>query len=175
MLGSPPCLAVTATATQSVQKDIGEKLFMNNHKKVIYSVDRPMISYHVDHCESINDKLNRLIEIVRSSSGPGMIYFTSRMSAENCYQITTREWSRTCYVLSWRLEQKIDFLIQQQFMNSQLDVICCTSAFGMGLDKRDIRYVIHFHYPTELESYVQEVGGRGSARRSTKCCHLVTL
>src|SRR5690625_5385315 len=64
------------------------------------------------------------------------------------------------------MEQIDRISIQQQFMNDQLDVICCTSAFGMGINKPNIRLVIHYHFPSQIESFIQEVGRAGRDGRS---------
>ncbi|MFC0559839.1 RecQ family ATP-dependent DNA helicase [Halalkalibacter alkalisediminis] len=157
-LGHPPCLAITATATKVVQKDICSQLLLTTPTSIIYSVDRPMISYHVESCPTAKDKIERIKELVKRLRGPGMIYFSSRMWAENIsYLLKEAGIGRVAYYHGG-LSTEDRLLIQQQFMNDQIDIICCTSAFGMGINKKNIRYVIHFHYPVDIESYVQEVG-----------------
>ncbi|NEU31096.1 ATP-dependent DNA helicase RecQ [bacterium LRH843] len=158
LLGEPPCLAVTATATKEVQEDICTRLAMKHPVQAIYSVDRPIISYRVEHCTTIQEKMVKLKELIHSLSGPGMIYFSSRMWAEKCARILQEEGVHRVAYYHGGLTTEDRLLIQQQFMNGEIDVICCTSAFGMGINKKDIRYVIHFHYPADLESYVQEIG-----------------
>ncbi len=157
-LGSPPCLAVTATAPPLVQEDICNMLEMTAPQKIIYSVDRPMISYYKLEFQTSAEKIERLKELVQSLEGPGLIYFSSRMAAEKCAHTLQEQRMKRVAHYHGGLVTEERLLIQQQFMNGELDVICCTSAFGMGINKKDIRYVIHFHYPTELEAYVQEVG-----------------
>lgn len=160
-LGNPPCLALTATAPPLVQKDICEKLQMTNCEKIIYSVDRPNISFHQYTCIHTDDKMNKLYELISELQGPGLIYFSSRMFAESTsYLLKEKGVQRVAYYHGG-LETEERLLIQQQFMNDQLDVICCTNAFGMGINKKDIRYIIHYHYPPQLEAYVQEVGRAG--------------
>ena len=157
-LGGPPCLAITATATKEVQKDICNQLLLTSPSSIIYSVDRPMISYHVEPCPTAKDKIVRIKDLVKKVKGPGMIYFSSRMWAENVsYLLKEAGIGRVAYYHGG-LSTEDRLLIQQQFMNGQIDIICCTSAFGMGINKKNIRYVIHFHYPVDVESYVQEVG-----------------
>jgi ATP-dependent DNA helicase RecQ len=158
VLGSPPCLAITATATKTVQEDIRAILLMNNPTNLIYSVDRPELSYRVEYCETVQDKIERVEQLVHSLNGPGMIYFSSRMWAENVAALLKRKGVGRVAYYHGGLATEDRLLIQQQFMNGQINVICCTSAFGMGINKKNIRYVLHFHYPVELESYVQEVG-----------------
>ncbi|MDT8860053.1 ATP-dependent DNA helicase [Alkalihalobacillus sp. MEB130] len=158
VLGNPPCLAITATATKSVQKDISNRLVMDQPRYLIYSVDRPSISYRVEICETHGQKMERVEQIVQSIAGPGMIYFSSRMWAENVAAwLKQKDVGRVAFYHGG-LTTEDRLLIQQQFMNGQIDVICCTSAFGMGINKKDIRFVLHFHYPVDMESYVQEIG-----------------
>ncbi|WP_332693457.1 RecQ family ATP-dependent DNA helicase [Halalkalibacter lacteus] len=158
LFGNPPCLAITATATRGVQEDIRAMLLMGRPIYLIYSVDRPEISYRVEHCETVQAKIERVQQLVETLNGPGMIYFSSRMWAENVASLLKRKGVLRVAYYHGGLATEDRLLIQQQFMNGQIDVICCTSAFGMGINKKDIRYVLHFHYPIELESYVQEVG-----------------
>ncbi|GAE35888.1 RecQ family ATP-dependent DNA helicase [Halalkalibacter akibai] len=157
-LGDPTCLAITATATKTVQKDICDRLMLINPHRFIYSVDRPQISYYMEKCLTTNEKVNRVKDLAKSLEGPGMIYFSSRMWAENICHLLKREGIARVAYYHGGLTNEDRLLIQQQFMTGQIDLICCTSAFGMGINKKDIRYVIHFHYPVDLESYVQEVG-----------------
>lgn len=161
LLGHPPCLAVTATATKAVQEDICQRLLMDDPKKIIYSVDRPMISYRVERCQTVDEKIKRVHDLVQSLKGPGMIYFSSRKWAEKCARLLKQKGIDRVAYYHGGLSTEDRLLIQQQFMNGQTDVICCTSAFGMGMNKKDIRYVLHFHYPAEFESYVQEIGRAG--------------
>ncbi|MCL7745869.1 RecQ family ATP-dependent DNA helicase [Halalkalibacter alkaliphilus] len=157
-LGNPPCLAITATATKEVQQDISVRLHMNAPCYLINSVDRPSITYHVETCETNQQKMKRVEQLVEYLQGPGMIYFSSRMWAENVAATLKRKGFGRVAHYHGGLSTEDRLLIQQQFMNGQLDVICCTSAFGMGINKKDIRYVLHFHYPIDMESYVQEIG-----------------
>lgn len=159
--GSPTVLALSATATPEVQDDIIEKLNRPKMKKRIYSMDKPNISFSVEHHNTPEEKVKRLIDLLSTNHSAVMIYFSSRQWAE-----------KVAYELHEKLEQEVAFyhggmeqtdrmLVQQQFMNDQLDIICCTSAFGMGVDKRNIRLVVHFHIPSQLESFIQEVGRAG--------------
>lgn len=157
-LKDAPCLAITATATTEVQEDLKKQLMMKNPISIIYSVDRPMISYQVEAVSTTEEKKQRVRELVQQLQGPGMIYFSSRMWAESiCHMLKLEGFERVAYYHGG-LTTEDRLLIQQQFMMGQIDIICCTSAFGMGINKKDIRFVMHFHYPIELESYVQEIG-----------------
>lgn len=160
-LGNPPCLALTATATEMVIKDIIHQLDLSDVVKHIYSIDRPNIAMKVKKVDSLDDKIMETIEFAKSLQGPGIIYFSSRMWTEKMALILRENGINRVAYYHGGLENDDRLLIQQQFIQDQLDVICCTNAFGMGVDKANVRYIIHFHYPSQIESYLQEIGRAG--------------
>lgn len=160
-LGNPLTLALTATATKEVIKDITDSLQLNEWKEIIFSVDRPNISIVVEHVESTLTKQNRLAEMVSSIQGPGIIYFSSRKLAEDTVEFLRSRGKQRVMAYHGGLDQESRILIQQQFVHGQLDLICATSAFGMGINKDNVRFVIHYHMPLQLESYLQEIGRAG--------------
>ncbi|SET89365.1 ATP-dependent DNA helicase RecQ [Salinibacillus kushneri] len=161
-LGNPTVLALSATATPQVQDDIQYFLDKPNMKKRIYYMDRPNIAFSIEHVSNWQEKVNRITDILQHKPVPTMIYFSSRKWCEKVSEILKKELGslRIAYYHGG-MEADDRLLIQQQFMNHQLDVICCTSAFGMGVDKQDIRLVIHFHLPAQMESFIQEAGRAG--------------
>ncbi|MCH1624784.1 RecQ family ATP-dependent DNA helicase [Ferdinandcohnia quinoae] len=159
--GNPPCLALTATATKEVLIDIEKSLLLENTKMHIYSVDRKNIALVVKHVQTINDKKSELLKLVQQLQGPGAIYFSSRLWAENIAEFLRENGQNKVAFYHGGMEQEKRMLIQQQFVNNQIKIICCTNAFGMGINKSDIRYVIHFHFPSQVEGYLQEVGRAG--------------
>ncbi|QFT89438.1 ATP-dependent DNA helicase RecQ [Bacillus sp. THAF10] len=164
-LGSPPVLALTATATFAVLEDMKTILCMKNPIKHIHSLDRPNIALQVEEVESNVDKRDRLLELVQNLQSPGIVYFSSRTKAEEVCAFLEEQGVNKIAFYHAGLPQEQRILLQQQFILDQLDIILCTSAFGMGINKTNVRYVIHYHQPTQLESYVQEIGraGRGGA------------
>lgn len=160
-IGNPPCLALTATATNAVLEDIIQQLHLKDVSRHIYSIDRPNIAISIKGVMNLDEKIKSTIEYVKALQGPGLIYFSSRMWAEEM-TIYLRE-SGVDRVVYYHggLENNDRLLIQQQFIHDQLDVVCCTNAFGMGIDKPNVRFVIHFHYPSQIESYLQEIGRAG--------------
>ncbi|WP_217224702.1 helicase-related protein [Desertibacillus haloalkaliphilus] len=111
--------------------------------------------------------MNTLVHYIKSLQGPGMVYFSSKKWAEIIAErIRSENIARVAYYHGG-LESEDRLQIQAQFLNDQLDVICCTNAFGMGINKKDIRYIIHFHYPVQMESYLQEIGRAGRDRKSS--------
>lgn len=166
-LGNPPCLAITATAPPLVQDDICQKLNMDRPLKWIDSIDRPMLSYFVVTCQTNAEKMEKLTALLLTLDGPGLIYFSSRLEAERCAEALKEKGIHRIAYYHGGLVTEERLLIQQQFMYGELDVICCTSAFGMGINKKNIRYIIHYHYPPSLEAYVQEVGRAGRDQKES--------
>ncbi|WP_226677051.1 RecQ family ATP-dependent DNA helicase [Mesobacillus jeotgali] len=157
-LGQPLTLALTATASKEVRKDIAEKLHLGDWNEVVYSVDRPAISLALEFASAFQDKLDRVVELVKYLKGPGIIYFSSKKVAEQTAMHMREKGIKNTMAYHGGLDSESRVLIQQQFINGQLDVVCATSAFGMGINKENVRYVIHFHMPMQIESYLQEIG-----------------
>lgn len=162
-LGAPRTLMLTATATPHVKKDILAKMGLTaeNTKIITASVDRPNIFLAVRQVANQNDKQEELLTLVQKYQGPGVIYFASRKLAAQMAAWLTAKSNLQVAAYHAGVPAIERFRIQEQFMNNQLQVICATSAFGMGIDKNDIRYVIHFHLPSNLENYLQEIGRAG--------------
>lgn len=167
-LNNPPILALTATATYEVQQDILNTLQRPNMYKHIFPIDRENIALYVDKVSNNHDKLKKLMDILSTYCVPTIIYFSSRRMTEKIATEINQKLPklRTSYYHGG-METIDRITIQQQFINDQLDVICCTSAFGMGINKQNIRLVIHYHFPAELESYIQEVGRAGRDGKSS--------
>ncbi|MEL1195917.1 helicase-related protein, partial [Staphylococcus epidermidis] len=102
-----------------------------------------------------------LQQLVTESQGPGIIYFSSRQKTVEIAAFLQQKTAMRVAYYHAALSPQERFIIQQQFMQGQLDVICATNAFGMGINKANIRYVIHYHLPQNIESYLQEVGRAG--------------
>lgn len=161
-LGHPPVLALTGTATPEVQQDIQAKLQLSDMVKHIYPMDRENIALVVEELEGKEEKNQRLLSWLSKTTSSTIVYFSSRITAEQVSDLIDTKLShkRVAYYHGG-LETMDRLKIQQQFMNNQLDIICCTSAFGMGINKPNIRMVIHYHLPTQIESYIQEIGRAG--------------
>lgn len=160
-LGAPRTLMLTATATEQVRQDVLTQLRVPDAHQIYYSVDRPNIYLGVQSLSDDAAKREALQRLLTTVSGPAIVYFTSKRQTD-----LIAEWLRSTTALRVAayhagLSAEDRFKIQQQFMAGQLDVICATSAFGMGINKADIRVVIHYHLPTTLADYVQEIGRAG--------------
>jgi len=160
-LGNPLTLALTATATRKVHDDIIASLGLEEIVKIESSTDRPNIAFYVEKLTDYHDKQNRITDLVSRLQKPGIIYFSSKKAAEHMASILDEK--GICQAMAYHggLDQNTRILIQQQFIYDQLDVICATSAFGMGINKENIRFVIHYHMPMQIESYLQEIGRAG--------------
>lgn len=162
-LQQPLTLALTATATPRVKKDICNLLFTADEQATVIeqSVDRPNIYLAVEPAENIVKKNEKLIYLIQQLKTPGLVYFTSRKATEKFAQLISEVTDLNAAAYHAELTQQERFAVQQQFMLGNLDVVCATSAFGMGINQKNVRYVIHYHLPTDLESYLQEIGRAG--------------
>ncbi|MBN8190789.1 ATP-dependent DNA helicase RecQ [Bacillus sp. NTK074B] len=160
-IGNPTTLALTATATEEVREDIQEVLQMVHAVEMVYSVDRENIGLFVQKVSGQSDKLNSLLEYVLAWGGPGIVYFSSKRMAEDVALWLSENGVSGVAHYHGGMEQEERILIQQQFLSGKLRMICATSAFGMGVNKEDIRFVIHFHFPSSIEAFLQEIGRAG--------------
>ncbi|WP_338470128.1 RecQ family ATP-dependent DNA helicase [Niallia sp. XMNu-256] len=160
-LGFPLTLALTATATKDVIEDIIQSLRLDNCQQIVFSVDRPNIAMSVLRIENHQDKWNVLYKHVAKLKGPGIIYFSSKKMAEQAVTYLRGKGVNNIAAYHGGMDQESRILIQQQFLMNQLEIICATSAFGMGVNKENIRFVIHYHMPGQVESYLQEIGRAG--------------
>ncbi|MBM7577463.1 RecQ family ATP-dependent DNA helicase [Jeotgalibacillus terrae] len=170
-LGSPCTLALTATATEEIRKDIALKLNLNNWKEWVYSVNRPNIALEVNTFNHVSQKEDKLLSLIQNNTAPGIVFFSSRKKAEEMQAAASSENVRSSvYHGGMETDQRI--LIQQQFINGQLDWIFATNAFGMGINKNNIRTVIHFHMSSSVENFLQEIGRAG---RDLEQAHSILL
>ncbi len=160
-MGNPLCLALTATATPKVRNDILQHLDMLNAKIHVHSVNRPNIAIFVEAFDEYEHKFERAIKLVEKLKGPGIIYTNTRNAAEQLAEALQNIGVNDVSYYHGGMNPDERLLVQKQFLNSQLNLIVCTNAFGMGINKADIRYVIHFHTPSTIEGYIQEIGRTG--------------
>ena len=160
LLPGVPCLALTATATEQVRVDIVEKLrFGVSHQVFQQSFARPNLSYSV---LSTEDKLKRLLEVVRGV-GPdktSIVYARTRRQTEDAATYLSQQGvSAAAYHAGLPAEQRTR--TQQDWMQNKIRCMVATNAFGMGIDKPDVRLVVHLEAPDSLEAYYQEAGRAG--------------
>lgn len=159
-LERPLILMLTATADQATQGEIAKQL-RTTPTVVTESINRPNIFLDVEHVANQAAKRERLLTLVTQLVFPGVIYFSSKQLASETAQWLRDQTGLTVAAYHAGLSSEDRFKIQQQFMQGDLAIICATSAFGMGIDKNDVRYVIHYHLPADLGSYAQEMGRAG--------------
>lgn len=153
-----PCVALTATADKAVRSDIGELLGMKNHKTFISSFDRPNLSLSVLPGQKKWEQIERIVK--KNEGKAGIIYCNSRKSTESVYsKLAAKGYKAACYHAG--MPNKVKEKAQEAFIQGTIDIMCATVAFGMGIDKPDIRYVIHHNMPGNLEGYYQEIGRAG--------------
>jgi ATP-dependent DNA helicase RecQ len=161
-LGNPLTLALTATATSAVMRDIIGSLHIDGNDLNVFegAVDRPNIYYKVVAVPP-EGKNEHLLELLEKYPSPGIIYFSSKAQADAVAFMIRKKTSLRAEAYHADRTHEDRITIQHQFLQDELDVICATSAFGMGINKPNIRYVIHYHLPNSLEEYVQEIGRAG--------------
>ncbi len=152
-----PIIALTASAVPEVQKDILAKLAMKNATLFRQSFNKPNLSYSVFHVDS---KLNKLIDILEKVPGSSIVYCNNRKQTKNlAYLLGLHKISADYYHAGLSADERTEK--QSSWINNQTRVIACTNAFGLGIDKPDVRTVIHFDAPECLENYYQESGRAG--------------
>ncbi len=156
----PNILALTATADDQVLQDIIHYLRLDAVKVHKYSLDRPNISYVIQEMNGEQEKTQWLQKRVKETTGPGIVYVASRRRAD---ELANRLNEGGASVASYHagMSQEDRAFIQDQFINDEIDWICATNAFGMGIHKDNVRQVIHEHIPATIASYAQEVGRAG--------------
>ncbi|WP_010095955.1 RecQ family ATP-dependent DNA helicase [Ornithinibacillus scapharcae] len=162
ILGNPPVLALSATATKEVQDDIIHSIDRQAIKRHIYPMDRHNIALTIQEVMTNDEKIDIISNTLKNHRVPTLIYFSSKLAAETVsFKLSQRLPNHRIAFYHGGMEAVDRISIQQQFMNDQIDIICCTSAFGMGINKNNIRFVFHYHFPGQIESFIQEIGRAG--------------
>ncbi len=159
-LGRPCVLALTATAGKRVREEIVERLGMRRPKIFVRGFDRPNIHLRVDRFETEDEKREALAHRVRWSDKPGIVYTGTRKAAEQIMSALAAEKINALFYHGG-LKAQARHAIQERFMAGEAGVMVATNAFGMGIDKPDIRFVYHYDAPDSLDSYYQEIGRAG--------------
>jgi ATP-dependent DNA helicase RecQ len=163
-LGHPTVLALTATAAPPVRAEIVERLEMRDPQVVVAGFDRPEIRLEVDHYADAHGKeqgvLDRVLAEIGEGRGPGIVYSATRRGTEEIAgELLERGLRARAYHAGLAKAERED--TQRAWMDDELDVVVATTAFGMGIDKPDTRFVIHAEPADSIDSYYQEIGRAG--------------
>ncbi|GIW98572.1 MAG: helicase [Pirellulaceae bacterium] len=168
-LGGVQTVALTATATPRVREDIIQTLRLRKTKQFMSGFARPNLHFGVRQLQSDREKLDEIEQFLEKNEGAGIIYCSTRKRCEAVVEHLRDSLHIPAGVYHAGLVAEQRRVIQDRFMNNDLRVIVATNAFGMGIDKPDLRFVIHFNIPGSLEAYYQEAGRAGRDGKHSVC------
>jgi ATP-dependent DNA helicase RecQ len=158
-LGRPPVMALTATATREVRDDIVRQLGMRDPKVTITGFARPNLRFEVRRTVNDEAKLREIERVLAETDGVGVVYCATVRETERIYEHFRERYAIGMYHGKMAAGDRKE--MQDRFMADEFRAMIATNAFGLGIDKPDLRFVMHFHFPGSVESYYQEAGRAG--------------
>ncbi|MEQ1681274.1 MAG: ATP-dependent DNA helicase RecQ [Nitrospira sp.] len=171
-LTNPPCLALTATATARVQVDLCQRLSLRDPFRLVAGFRRANLALSVHLCQSRQEKLATLERVVgKTEKGTILVYCATRRGVEEVAAWLGHSYPAVSYYHAG-LSDEERRMVHEEFRRGTVRILAATNAFGMGIDKPDVRLVVHFDIPGSLEAYYQEVGRAGRDGRPAACALL---
>ena len=168
-MGEPTLLATTATATPVVQKDILNLLQAKQAEAIVMGFNRPNLTFQVKHTPDDRTKMRTLQSIIQRLDGSIIIYAATRRNADDVADFVQSTMGIPAHSYHAGLDREWRTQVQNKFMADQIRVVVATNAFGMGVDKPDVRAVLHYNLPSTVEAYYQESGRAGRDGLPAEC------